>query len=219
MARFFCRSRGDCDGHEHGTLFGIAHCLWCRPPFDTSKVLYPLYRIFVGPGTSESGDAVSRCCDSRDAPPPAVATYQWHTVPVELSEALELAGTRHQSVLVTMRANGRPQLSNVGHVVSDDGLIRILIPSEVAKYKNLLREPWASLHVTREDFNAYVVIEADVELSSIAYEINDETVDELVAVYRVMVGEQPDWSEFRERMVREHRVVVRLRPTRAYGVL
>jgi PPOX class probable F420-dependent enzyme len=138
---------------------------------------------------------------------------------VELSEALELAGTRHQSVLVTMRANGRPQLSNVGHVVSDDGLIRILIPSEVAKYKNLLREPWASLHVTREDFNAYVVIEADVELSSIAYEINDETVDELVAVYRVMVGEQPDWSEFRERMVREHRVVVRLRPTRAYGVL
>jgi PPOX class probable F420-dependent enzyme len=138
---------------------------------------------------------------------------------VELSEALELASMRHQSVLVTMRANGRPQLSNVGHVVSDDGLIRILIPSEVAKYKNLLREPWASLHVTREDFNAYVVIEADVELSSIAYEINDETVDELVAVYRVMVGEQPDWSEFRERMVREHRVVVRLRPTRAYGVL
>lgn len=118
-----------------------------------------------------------------------------------------------------MRANGRPQLSNVGHVVSDDGLIRILIPTDVAKYKNLLREPWAALHVAREDFNAYVVIEADVELSSIAHEANDQTVDELVAIYRVMVGEQPDWDEFRRRMVREHRAVVRLRPTRAYGVL
>jgi PPOX class probable F420-dependent enzyme len=138
---------------------------------------------------------------------------------MELSGALELARTRNQSVLVTMRANGRPQLSNVGHVVSDDGLIRILIPSETAKYKNLLRVPWAALHVARENFNAYVVIEADVELSSIVHETNDETVDELVAVYRVMVGEQPDWDEFRDRMVREHRVVVRLRPTHAYGVL
>jgi hypothetical protein len=82
-----------------------------------------------------------------------------------------------------------------------------------------LREPWAALHVAREDFNAYVVIEADVELSSIAHETNDETLDELVAVYRMMVGEQPDWDEFRNRMVREQRVVVRLRPTRAYGVL
>jgi hypothetical protein len=93
-----------------------------------------------------------------------------------------------------------------------------MIPSEVAKYKNLFREPWAALHVAREDFNAYVVIEANAELSSIAYETNDETVDELVALYRVMVGEQPDWDEFCHRMVREHRVVVRLRPTRAYGV-
>jgi PPOX class probable F420-dependent enzyme len=138
---------------------------------------------------------------------------------MELFEALDLARIRHQSALVTIRANGRPQLSNVGHVVSNDGLIRILIPSGVAKYKNLLREPWAALHVTREDFSAYVVIEADVELSAIAHEIGDETVDELVAVYRVMVGEQSDWDEFRKRMVREHRVVVRLRPTRAYGVL
>jgi PPOX class probable F420-dependent enzyme len=94
-----------------------------------------------------------------------------------------------------------------------------MIPSGVAKYKNLLREPWAALHVAREDFNAYVVIEADVELSSIAQQANDETVDELVTVYSVMVGEQLDWDEFRKRMVREHRVVVRLRPTRAYGVL
>jgi hypothetical protein len=45
-----------------------------------------------------------------------------------------------------------------------------LISSGVVKYKNLVREPWAALHVAREDFGAYVVIEADVELSAIAHE-------------------------------------------------
>lgn len=138
---------------------------------------------------------------------------------VELSDALDLARTRQLSVLVTIRANTRPQLSNVGHLVSPDGLIRISITAERAKYKNLLREPWAALHVAREDFYAYAVIEADVELSPIASERNDDTVEELVALYRGVAGEHENWDEFRDAMVRERRVVARLRPTRAYGMV
>jgi PPOX class probable F420-dependent enzyme len=138
---------------------------------------------------------------------------------MELSDALDLARTRRWSVLVTMRANGRPQLSNVGHLVSDDGLIRISITSERAKYKNLVREPWAALDVAREDFYAYAVIEGNVELSPVASDVNDETVDELVEIYRGIAGEHKNWDEFRQAMVQEHRVVARLRPTRAYGML
>lgn len=138
---------------------------------------------------------------------------------MELPEALEFAATRRWSVFVTMRANGRPQLSNVAHLVSSDGLIRISITTSRAKYKNLLREPWAALHVTRDDFYAYVVIEGDVELSPPATQVDDETVDELVEIYRGAVGEHSDWDEFRRAMVNEHRVVARVRPTRAYGML
>jgi PPOX class probable F420-dependent enzyme len=138
---------------------------------------------------------------------------------MELSDAIDLARTHHRSVLVTMRRNGRPQLSNVGHIVSDDGLIRISITSERAKYKNLMREPWAALHVTREDFYAYAVIEGDVTLSPIASHVDDETVNELVTYYRGIAGEHKDWDDYRERMVSEHRVMVRLLPTRAYGML
>jgi PPOX class probable F420-dependent enzyme len=138
---------------------------------------------------------------------------------MELSDALDLARTRRLSVLVTMRANGRPQLSNVGHLVGDDGLIRISITAERAKYKNLLRDPWAALDVAREDFYAYAVIEGVVELTPVASRVDDETVDELVEIYRGIAGEHGDWNDFREAMVREHRVVARLRPARAYGML
>lgn len=138
---------------------------------------------------------------------------------MELTSALELARSRRLSVLVTIRANMRPQLSNVGHLVGEDGAIRISLTAERAKYKNLLREPWAALHVAREDFYAYAVIEGDVELSPIASDPGDPTVDELVSIYRGVAGEHENWSEFREAMVRERRVVARLRPTRAYGML
>ena len=69
---------------------------------------------------------------------------------MELSDAIAFARTTRQSVLTTIRRNGRPQLSNVLHTVGDDGLIRISITADRAKYKNLAREPWAALHVTRE---------------------------------------------------------------------
>jgi PPOX class probable F420-dependent enzyme len=138
---------------------------------------------------------------------------------MELTSAVDFARTNRQSVLTTIRSNGRPQLSNVLHHVSDDGVIRISITANRAKYRNLSREPWAALHVTREDFFAYAVLEADVELTPVATRPDDETVDELVEYYRVLVGEHEDWDAYREAMVAERRVIVRLTPNRAYGMV
>ena len=137
---------------------------------------------------------------------------------MELRPALDFARTSRQSVLTTIRGNGRPQLSNVLHHVGDDGVIRISITADRAKYRNLVREPWAALHVTREDFFAYVVLEGDVDLTSVAGAPDDATVDELVDVYRALVGEHEDWAAYRAAMVAERRVVVRLTPNRAYGM-
>ena len=138
---------------------------------------------------------------------------------MELTDAIEFARTNHHSVLTTIRGNGRPQLSNVLHNVDESGLIRISITADRAKYKNLVREPWAALHVTRADFFAYAVIEADVELSPVAALPNDATVDELVDYYRAANGEHDDWDAYRAAMVADRRVMVRLRPIRAYGMV
>ena len=131
---------------------------------------------------------------------------------MDLSTALEFARTTTKSVLTTIRADGRPQLSNVLHVVGDDGVIRVSITTARAKYVNLRRTPWAALHVTSDDFWAYAVLEGDVTLSDVATSPDDPAVDELVAHYRAGVGEHPDWDDFRAAMVRDGRVLVRLRP-------
>ena len=137
---------------------------------------------------------------------------------MDLDTALDFARSHQQSVLTTIRRNGRPQQSNVLHHVYDDGLTRISITADRAKYQNLAREPWAALHVTREDFFAYVVLEGDVELSPVAGAADDATVDELVSYYRDIRGEHPDWDDYRAAQVKERRVMVRFRPTRAYGM-
>jgi PPOX class probable F420-dependent enzyme len=138
---------------------------------------------------------------------------------MELPDAIDFARASRQSVLTTIRKDGRPQLSNVLHHVFDDGIIRISITANRAKYANLSREPWAALHVTRDDFFAYVVLEGQVELSPVAAQPDDPTVDELVAHYRALMGEHEDWAAYRVAMVTERRAVVRFRPTRAYGML
>ena len=138
---------------------------------------------------------------------------------MELSDAIAFAKDNPHSVLVTIKGNGRPQLSNVLHHVFDDGIIRISITTDRAKYKNLVREPWAALHITRSDFYAYAVIEGDVELTPVAQQPDDATVDELVAYYRAANGEHDDWDAYRAAMVADHRVIVRFTPTRAYGML
>ena len=138
---------------------------------------------------------------------------------MELSAAIEFARTTKQSVLITLRANGRPQLSNVLHSVGDDGLIRISVTADRAKYVNLSRTPWAALHVTRPDFYAYAVIEGDVTLSDVAAAPDDAAVEELVALYRDLLGEHSDWDDYRAAMVRDRRAVVHINPTRAYGML
>jgi PPOX class probable F420-dependent enzyme len=138
---------------------------------------------------------------------------------MNLSAALDLARSTRQSVLTTIRANGRPQLSNVLHHVFDDGVIGVSITADRAKYKNLVREPWAALHVTRDDFFAYAVIEGAVDLTPVAARTDDATVEALVDYYRALMGEHENWTAYREAMVADRRVLVRLRPERAYGML
>ena len=138
---------------------------------------------------------------------------------MELNDALEAARANRESVLVTIRRNGRPQLSNVLHAVGEDGLIRVSTTADRAKFKNLQREPWAALHLNGKNHWSYAVIEGDVTLSDVAAEPHDAAVEELVGLYRSLAGEHDDWDDYRAAMLSEQRVVVRINPTRAYGLL
>lgn len=128
-----------------------------------------------------------------------------------------LLETSKRGVLVTLKRDGRPQLSNIIYGLSDD-LIRISVTDDRAKTRNLRRDPRASLHVTSDDFWSYVVVEGDAELSPVAADPDDDTVEELVELYRAMQGDHPDWNEYRAAMVRDRRLVVRLPIAHMYGM-
>lgn len=130
---------------------------------------------------------------------------------------LDLLHNAHGGVLAALRRDGRPQLSNVSYTHAD-GMVRISTVEPSAKVANLRRDPRASLHVSSPDFWSYVVADGVAELSPVAADPHDATVEELVDVYRAIQGEHPDWTEYREVMVQDRRLVVRLSVDRLYGL-
>ena len=138
---------------------------------------------------------------------------------MDLATALPFVADHRRGVLTTQKADGRPQLSNIAYHLGDDGVIRISVTDSRAKTANLRRDPRASLHVTTDDFWAYVVIEATAELAPVATEPDDATVEELISYYRAVSGEHPDWDDYRRAMIADGRLIVRLHPERSYGML
>ena len=137
---------------------------------------------------------------------------------MELKSALDFIRSRQNGVLVTLKRDGRPQLSNITYGLGADGVVRISITADRAKFNNRRRDARASLYVSKEDFWGYVVIDADAELTPAAADPNDATVEELIVLYRDAAGEHPDWDEYRAAMVSDRRVVVRLHPRHVYGM-
>lgn len=138
---------------------------------------------------------------------------------MDFAKALEFALPLRNGVLTTLKRDGRPQLSNITYHLDTDDVFRISVTADRAKARNMARDPRISLHVARPDFWAYAVFEGDADLSAVAADPHDDTVEELVTLYRSIGGEHPDWDQYRTAMVNDRRLVVRLRPTHVYGML
>lgn len=135
------------------------------------------------------------------------------------SALLALLHEQRNGVLVTLKRDGRPQLSNVSFTYDDaTRLIRISATDDRAKTRNLRRDPRASFYVTPPGMRTYLVVEGEAELTPVAADPHDATVDELVEVYRAVAGEHPDWDEYRAAMVADRRLVISVRARRAYGL-
>jgi PPOX class probable F420-dependent enzyme len=131
-----------------------------------------------------------------------------------------LVAAQRQGVLVTLRKDGWPQLSNVNYGWdAEQQTIAISTTDDRAKTANMRRDPRVSFHVTSGDFWSYVVVDGQAALSAVAADPHDAAVEELVELYRSIQGEHPDWDDYRAAMVRDRRLVVRIRAERAYGMV
>ncbi len=133
---------------------------------------------------------------------------------------LSFVAENRWGVLATVKRDGRPQLSNVGYSF-DPGtqLIRVSVTADRAKTRNLQADPRVTLHVASKDFWTWVAVEGTAELTPVAAEPHDATVEELITYYRGISGEHENWDEYRAAMVADRRLVVRFRPEHAYGQL
>jgi PPOX class probable F420-dependent enzyme len=136
---------------------------------------------------------------------------------MDLDTALGYVRDKRKGVLLTIKADGRPQASNIVFALGEDGVIRVSLTDSRAKTRNLRRDARVSLHVTADDFWSYVVLEGTADLTPVAADPGDATVEELIALYRELQGEHEDWDDYRRAMVADSRLVMRLVPDHAYG--
>ena len=120
--------------------------------------------------------------------------------------ALEFIRKQHRGVLATYRQDGQVQMSPVAVAVDDESRVVISTRETAMKTRNVRRRPRASVCALSDRFfGAWYSVEGDVEILSLP-----EALEPLVDYYRKVSGEHPDWQEYRDAMVREQRVLLRI---------
>jgi len=113
---------------------------------------------------------------------------------------------RHHAILMTTRADGRPQASPVTCGVDPEGRIVVSTYPERAKTANARRDPRVSVCVLSDDFGgAWVQVDGLAEVLDLP-----EALEPLVDYFRCISGEHPDWDEYREAMVRQGKSLIRV---------
>ena len=136
------------------------------------------------------------------------------------SQMLDFVAGIRWGVLAAVKPDGRPHVSNVGYAYDpEQQLFRVSVTDSRAKTRYLRADPRVTLHVASKDFWTWVAVEGTAELTPVAADPHDETVEELITYYRGVSGEHGNWDEYRAAMVADRRLVVRFRPEHTYGQL
>jgi PPOX class probable F420-dependent enzyme len=120
--------------------------------------------------------------------------------------ALDFVRKNPRGVLATYRRDGQAQLSPVAAAVDSEDRLVISTREGAMKTLNLRRSPRAAFcAITERFFGEWHTLEGTVQIISLP-----DAMELLVDYYRRVSGEHPDWQEYRDAMVRERRVLLRL---------
>ncbi|MEV4464962.1 PPOX class F420-dependent oxidoreductase [Micromonospora echinofusca] len=125
---------------------------------------------------------------------------------VDRAELTEFLRPRHRVVLMTTRADGRPQSSPVTAGVDGEGRLVISTYPGRAKVANVRRDPRVSACVLSDDWNGpWVHLDGTAEVLDLP-----EALEPLVEYFRCISGEHPDWDEYRAAMLRQGKSLIRV---------
>jgi PPOX class probable F420-dependent enzyme len=118
----------------------------------------------------------------------------------------EFIRPRHSGIVSTQKADGHPQMSPVTMGLGPDGDILIASYPERAKVHNLRKRPETDVCVLSDNFGGEWV-----QVSGLGTVVDlPEAVDGLVEYFRSISGEHPDWEEYRQAMVTQGKVLIRV---------
>ncbi|WP_433118230.1 PPOX class F420-dependent oxidoreductase [Micromonospora sp. CA-246542] len=125
---------------------------------------------------------------------------------VDRDTLLDFLRPRHRVVLMTTRADGRPQSSPVSAGIDGEGRLVVSTYPERAKVTNIRRDPRVSACVLSDDWNGpWVQIDGTAEVLDLP-----EALEPLVEYFRSISGEHPDWDDYRAAMVRQGKSLIRV---------
>jgi len=126
---------------------------------------------------------------------------------MDLDEARDILRSQHHGVLATLGPAGEPQMSPVLVTVDEDGFAVISTRESAYKVRNLRRESRAWLcGLPDRFFGRWIQIRGNAQIVSLP-----QAMDGLVAYYRSISGEHPDWDDYRQAMRRDERCLIRIR--------
>ena len=125
---------------------------------------------------------------------------------VDRDALIDFIRPRHKVLLITTRADGRPQTSPVSCGVDAAGRLVISTYPERAKVANIRRDPRVSACVLSDDWNGpWVQVDGSAEVLDLP-----AALEPLVEYFRSISGEHPDWDEYREAMTRQGKSLIRV---------
>jgi PPOX class probable F420-dependent enzyme len=125
---------------------------------------------------------------------------------VDRAGLVEFLGRRHHGIVITTRADGRPQASPVACGVDAEGRIVVSTYPDRAKAVNLRRDPRVSVLVLSDEWN-----DAWVQVDGVAEVIDmPDALEPLVDYFRCISGEHPDWDEYRAAMREQDKSIIRI---------
>jgi PPOX class probable F420-dependent enzyme len=128
---------------------------------------------------------------------------------VDREGLLDFLRPRHRVILITGRADGRPQASPVSAGIDERGRMVIATYPQRAKTRNLRRDPAVSACVLSDEFDGpWVQVDGTAEVLDVP-----EAVEALVEYFRSISGEHPDWDEYRRAMIDQGKSLIRVEIT------
>lgn len=125
---------------------------------------------------------------------------------MELQVGLDYVRANSRAVLHTYRRDGRPQLSPVTVALDGDEQVIISCRETAMKVHNLRRDPRVSLCVFPDKWlGRWVQLDGTAQIQSLP-----DAMEGLVAYYRSLRGEHPDWDEYRAAMATDKRLLIRI---------